>query len=68
LALLTTPEGRALIRVIAGEPSGHKGPGSTPSPRHHTELLSFSETPAYPGYVTSFLYIAVIWLNHYQTQ
>ncbi|GLW32706.1 pirin family protein [Actinoplanes regularis] len=31
-ALLTTPDGGALIRVIAGEIAGHSGPGSTFTP------------------------------------
>ncbi|SDT79342.1 pirin family protein [Actinoplanes derwentensis] len=31
-ALLTTPDGGALIRVIAGEVAGHSGPGSTFTP------------------------------------
>ncbi|MEH0936987.1 pirin family protein [Micromonospora psammae] len=31
-ALLTTPDGGALIRVIAGEVAGHQGPGSTHTP------------------------------------
>ncbi|MGC4783793.1 pirin family protein [Micromonospora zamorensis] len=31
-ALLTTPDGGALIRVIAGEVAGHRGPGSTFTP------------------------------------
>jgi redox-sensitive bicupin YhaK (pirin superfamily) len=31
-ALLTTPDGGALIRVIAGEIAGHGGPGSTHTP------------------------------------
>ena len=31
-ALLTTPDGGALIRVIAGDLAGHKGPGSTSTP------------------------------------
>ncbi|MEH1017057.1 pirin family protein [Micromonospora sp. CPCC 206060] len=30
--LLTTPDGGALIRVIAGEVAGHQGPGSTHTP------------------------------------
>jgi redox-sensitive bicupin YhaK (pirin superfamily) len=32
VALLTSPDGGALIRVIAGELSGHTGPGSTHTP------------------------------------
>jgi quercetin 2,3-dioxygenase len=32
VALLSSPDGGALIRVIAGEVAGHKGPGSTYSP------------------------------------
>jgi quercetin 2,3-dioxygenase len=31
-ALLTTPDGGALVRVIAGEIAGHRGPGSTHTP------------------------------------
>jgi redox-sensitive bicupin YhaK (pirin superfamily) len=31
-ALLTTPDGGALVRVIAGELAGHQGPGSTHTP------------------------------------
>jgi quercetin 2,3-dioxygenase len=31
-ALLTTPDGGGLIRVIAGEIAGHAGPGSTHTP------------------------------------
>ena len=31
-SLLTTPDGGALIRVIAGELAGHSGPGSTHTP------------------------------------
>jgi quercetin 2,3-dioxygenase len=31
-SLLTTPDGGALIRVIAGEISGHRGPGTTHTP------------------------------------
>jgi hypothetical protein len=31
-SLLTTPDGGALLRVIAGELAGHPGPGSTHSP------------------------------------
>jgi redox-sensitive bicupin YhaK (pirin superfamily) len=31
-ALLTTPDGGALIRVIAGDLGGHRGPGSTHTP------------------------------------
>ncbi|HWD54650.1 MAG TPA: pirin family protein [Acidimicrobiales bacterium] len=30
--LLTTPDGGALVRVIAGEVDGHRGPGSTHTP------------------------------------
>ncbi|HKX75057.1 MAG TPA: pirin family protein [Acidimicrobiia bacterium] len=32
VALLTTPDGSALLRVIAGELEGHRGPGSTHTP------------------------------------
>jgi quercetin 2,3-dioxygenase len=32
VALLASPDGGALVRVIAGEVAGHKGPGSTYSP------------------------------------
>jgi redox-sensitive bicupin YhaK (pirin superfamily) len=31
-ALLTTPDGGALIRIIAGEIAGHRGPGTTHTP------------------------------------
>jgi hypothetical protein len=31
-ALVTTPDGGALIRVIAGEVAGHRGPGTTHTP------------------------------------
>jgi redox-sensitive bicupin YhaK (pirin superfamily) len=31
-ALLTTPDGGTLVRVIAGELAGHRGPGSTHTP------------------------------------
>ena len=33
-ALLTTPDGGALVRVIAGEIDGHSGPGTTHTPDH----------------------------------
>ena len=32
VGLLTTPDGGALVRVIAGEVAGHRGPGSTHTP------------------------------------
>jgi redox-sensitive bicupin YhaK (pirin superfamily) len=32
VALLSSPDGGALVRVIAGDVAGHKGPGSTYSP------------------------------------
>lgn len=32
VALLTSPDGGALVRVIAGELAGHQGPGSTHTP------------------------------------
>ena len=32
MALLTTPDGGALLRLIAGDLDGHAGPGSTHSP------------------------------------
>jgi redox-sensitive bicupin YhaK (pirin superfamily) len=32
IALLTSPDGGALVRVIAGEVAGHRGPGSTRTP------------------------------------
>ena len=32
VALLTTPDGGALLRVIAGDIAGHNGPGSTQTP------------------------------------
>jgi quercetin 2,3-dioxygenase len=31
-ALVTTPDGGALVRIIAGEVAGHRGPGSTRTP------------------------------------
>jgi redox-sensitive bicupin YhaK (pirin superfamily) len=40
--LLTTPDGGALIRVIAGEIDGHRGPGST-----HTPII-FTHTTVEP--------------------
>jgi redox-sensitive bicupin YhaK (pirin superfamily) len=42
-ALLTTPDGGSLIRVIAGELAGHSGPGST-----HTPMAMMHATVA-PG-------------------
>ena len=38
VALLSTPDGGALIRVIAGELDGHKGPGSTTTPINFLHL------------------------------
>jgi redox-sensitive bicupin YhaK (pirin superfamily) len=32
IALLTSPDGGALVRVIAGDVAGHRGPGSTRTP------------------------------------
>jgi redox-sensitive bicupin YhaK (pirin superfamily) len=32
VALLTTPDGGALLRLVAGEVDGHRGPGSTRTP------------------------------------
>jgi redox-sensitive bicupin YhaK (pirin superfamily) len=37
-SLLTTPDGGALIRVIAGEIDGHSGPGSTHTPINLTHV------------------------------
>ena len=37
-ALLTTPDGGSLIRVIAGEIDGHAGPGSTHTPINLTHV------------------------------
>jgi len=37
-SLLTTPDGGALIRVIAGEVDGHSGPGSTHTPINLTHV------------------------------
>ncbi|BEL12447.1 pirin family protein [Actinoplanes sichuanensis] len=37
-ALLTTPDGGGLIRVIAGEIAGHRGPGSTFTPINLTHI------------------------------
>lgn len=42
VALLSTPDGGALIRIIAGEIDGHKGPGSTTTP---INLLHLSIEP-----------------------
>src|SRR6201991_1736593 len=42
-ALLTTPDGGALIRVIAGEVDGHQGPGSTHTP------ISIAHVTVQPG-------------------
>jgi redox-sensitive bicupin YhaK (pirin superfamily) len=42
-ALLTTPDGGALIRVIAGEVAGHTGPGSTHTP------ITIAHVTAQPG-------------------
>lgn len=39
VTLLTTPDGGALIRLIAGELAGHEGPGST-----HTPITMFHAT------------------------
>ncbi|GAB2956138.1 pirin family protein [Micromonospora polyrhachis] len=42
-ALLTSPDGGALIRVIAGEIAGHRGPGSTHTP------ITISHVTVQPG-------------------
>jgi quercetin 2,3-dioxygenase len=42
-ALLTTPDGGALIRVIAGDLAGHRGPGSTHTP------ISIAHVTLQPG-------------------
>ena len=42
-ALLTTPDGGALLRVIAGELAGHRGPGSTHTP------MTMMHTTVSPG-------------------
>jgi redox-sensitive bicupin YhaK (pirin superfamily) len=53
-ALLTTPDGGALVRVIAGDIAGHAGPGSTHTPitlAHITvEPGAQVELPWHPGY------------------
>jgi redox-sensitive bicupin YhaK (pirin superfamily) len=53
-ALLTTPDGGALIRVIAGEIAGHGGPGSTHTPVNlaHVTLQPGArlDLPWQPGY------------------
>jgi redox-sensitive bicupin YhaK (pirin superfamily) len=41
--LLTTPDGGALIRVIAGDVAGHRGPGSTHTP------ISLVHATIHPG-------------------
>ncbi len=58
VALLTTPDGGALLRLIAGELDGHAGPGTTHSPMvmvHATVAAGASVTlpwePAYNGLV-----------------
>ena len=43
VALLSSPDGGALIRVIAGEIDGHAGPGSTHTP------ITLSHTTVAPG-------------------
>ncbi|MFC7550411.1 pirin family protein [Plantactinospora sp. GCM10030261] len=42
-ALVTTPDGGALVRVIAGEIGGHRGPGSTHTP------ITISHVTVQPG-------------------
>jgi redox-sensitive bicupin YhaK (pirin superfamily) len=53
-ALLTTPDGGSLIRVIAGEIGGHAGPGSTHTPINlaHVTLQPGArlDLPWQPGY------------------
>ncbi len=53
-ALLTTPDGGSLIRVIAGEIDGHAGPGSTHTPINlaHVTLQPGAQLdlPWQPGY------------------
>ena len=53
-ALLTTPDGGSLIRVIAGEIAGHAGPGSTHTPINlaHVTLQPGArlDLPWQPGY------------------
>jgi redox-sensitive bicupin YhaK (pirin superfamily) len=53
-ALLTTPDGGGLIRVIAGEIAGHGGPGSTHTPVNlaHVTLQPGArlDLPWQPGY------------------
>jgi hypothetical protein len=53
-ALLTTPDGGSLIRVIAGEIGGHAGPGSTHTPINlaHVTLQPGAQLdlPWQPGY------------------
>lgn len=43
LALVSSPDGGALVRVIAGEIDGHKGPGSTHTP------ITFAHATIEPG-------------------
>ena len=53
-ALITTPDGGSLIRVIAGEVDGHAGPGSTHTPINlaHVSLQPGAQLdlPWQPGY------------------
>ena len=54
ITLLTTPDGGALLRLVAGELDGHAGPGSTHSPMamvHATVAAAASVTlPWDPGF------------------
>jgi quercetin 2,3-dioxygenase len=43
VALLTSPDGGALVRVVAGEVAGHRGPGDTHTP------IAFVHTTVAPG-------------------
>ena len=48
-ALLTTPDGGALIRVIAGEVAGHRGPGSTFTPITLAHVTAAARRAARPA-------------------
>lgn len=49
-ALLTSPDGGALIRVIAGDIAGHRGPGSTHTPITLAHLTREELSQAFEDY------------------
>ena len=60
VALLTTPDAGALIRVIAGEVAGHAGPGSTYTPMtmvHATIAPGASLTLPWPAHFNALAYV-----------